>query len=156
TRTPFAENKLPPNLISQAMQSYLKGYLKSPNITGFTQQNFLETRAQVNTSNSWMLRIDHRLSDRQSVFGRLSQMWVSDVQPVNGTNESTPSNYHAYNFGGGWDYIFRPNLIFSVRAGAILKPYVFNQASSSAGITPGTNAGFKGLEQFGGMVVTLA
>jgi hypothetical protein len=72
---------------------------------------------------------------------------------VNGLEETTPSDYHAYNFGGGWDYIFHPNLIFSVRGGAVLKPYVFNQALAAAGIDPAKSAGFKNVEQYGGMVV---
>ncbi|HEY1340941.1 MAG TPA: TonB-dependent receptor, partial [Bryobacteraceae bacterium] len=81
---------------------------------------------------------------------------MQDVSPVQGTNETTPSDYHAYNFGGGWNHIFRPNLILDFRAGAVLKPYVFNQAQSSAGIAPAQSAGFKGLEQYGGMIVNLA
>ena len=156
TRAPFGNNAIPPELISKAMQTYLKGYLRAPNTGAFVGSNYVETRAQVDSSNSWQIRIDHRISDRQSVFGRLSQMFVSDVQPVNGVNETTPSDYHAYNFGGGWDYIFRPNVIFDVRGGAVLKPYVFNQASAAAGIAPAQTAGFKNVEQYGGMVVDFA
>ena len=156
TRAPFGDNKIPQAQISQAMQSYLKGYLRAPNTTAFTGSNYVETRPQIDDSNSWQLRVDHRFSDKQAVFGRLSQMWVSDVQPVNGLNETTPSDYHAYNFGGGWDYILRPNLILDVRGGAVLKPYVFNQAAAAAGIQPATSAGFKNVEQYGGMVVNFA
>ena len=53
---------------------------------------------------------------------------------VSGTVESTPSTYHAYNFGGGWNHVFRPNLILDFRAGAVLKPYQFNQASAPSGV----------------------
>ena len=156
TRAPFDGNKIPDSMISKPMQAFLKSYLSVPNGTSLVGTNNLETRPQVNTSNSWQIRIDHHISDRQSVFGRLSQMWVSDIQPVNGTNERTPSDYHAYNFGGGWDYVLRPNVIFDVRAGALLKPYTFNQAASSSGSAPATSAGFKNVEQYGGMVVNLS
>jgi hypothetical protein len=55
------------------------------------------------------------------------------VQPVTGLLETAPSNYHAYNFGGGFDDLFSPNLILDVRAGAMLKRYVFDSRLAAAG-----------------------
>ena len=156
TRQAFQNNIIPSSLILPAMQSYYKAYLQPSNVTGISGSNYLETRPQQNTANSWQLRIDHNLSDKNRIFGRLSQMWVDDTQPVSGARERTPSNYHAYNFGGAIDHIFSPSLILDVRGGAVLKPYVFNQAAADAGIGPATSAGFKNLEQYGGMVVDLA
>lgn len=156
TRQQFNGDMIPGSLISPAMQSYLKAYLRPANLTGFPSSNYIETRPQTDTSNSWQIRIDHNFSEKNIVFGRLSQMWVEDIAPVGGTFETTPSNYHAYNFGGGFDHIFRPNLILDVRGGAVLKPYVFNQAASSLGNGPATAAGFKNVDQYGGMVTDLA
>ena len=156
TRQPFAGNIIPQNLILPAVQSYLKGYLQQPNLTGVPGLNYIEGRSQTDHSNSWQLRLDQKFSDSDNLFLRLSQMWVQDIAPVQGTNERTPSDYHAYNFGGGWNHIFRPNLMLDFRAGAVLKPYVFNQAESSAGTGPATSAGFKNVEQYGGMVMSLA
>ena len=156
TVTPFNGNTVSPSSISTAMQSYLKAYLRPSNFPLSGGNNYLETRPQVDTNNAWQLRVDHTFSERNAVFGRLSQMWVSDVAPVSGAAETTPSDYHAYNFGGGWTHIFRPNLILDVRGGAVLKPYVFNQAAATARTGPATSAGFKNVEQYGGMVTTLA
>jgi hypothetical protein len=156
TRQPFAGNVIPQSLILPSMQSYLKSYALQPNLTGFAGSNYIETRPQTDTSNSWQIRLDQRFRDSDTVFLRLSQMWVKDVAPVAGTNETTPSTYHAYNFGGGWNHIFRSNLVLDVRAGAVLKPYQFNQAASSAGTAPATSAGFKNVDQYGGMVVNMA
>ncbi len=156
TRQPFPGNIIPANLLLPAMQSYFKAYLQQPNVTGITGSNYIETRNQTDTSNSWQIRVDQNFSERTTMFARLSQMWVSDVAPVSGTLETTPSDYHAYNFGGGVTHLFRPNLILDVRAGALLKPYVFNQAAASNGIAPATSAGFKNVEQYGGMVTDLA
>jgi hypothetical protein len=156
TRQPFSGNVLPSSLISPAMQSYLKAYLQRPNTSGFVSSNYIEGRAQTDTSNSWQLRLDHKFNDTNTLFARLSQMWVEDVAPVTGTLETTPSRYHAYNLGGGFDHIFRPNLILDVRAGAVLKPYQFNQASASVGTAPATSAGFKNVDQYGGMVIRIA
>jgi hypothetical protein len=156
TRQLFAGRVITPSLILPAMQSYLKAYVNQPNLTGFVGSNYIETRPQTDTANSWQLRLDQRFSDRDTVFLRLSQMWVKDVAPVSGTTETTPSTYHAYNFGGGWSHIFRPNLVLDFRAGAVLKPYQFNQAAAAAGTAPATSAGFKNVDQYGGMVTNLA
>ena len=156
TRQPFGNNMIPASLILPAMQSYYKGYLQAPNVTGIVGSNYIETRPQTDTANSWQLRLDHNFSDRNRVFARLSQMWVDDTQPVSGAQETTPSNYHAYNFGGAFDHIFTPSLILDVRGGAVLKPYVFNQAAAQSGTGPATAAGFKNVEQYGGMVLDLA
>lgn len=156
TVAPFAGNRIPGQYISGAMQKYLSGYLSTPNLTGFSGSNFVEDRPQTDTNNSWQIRLDHTFNERNTTFLRLSQMWVDDLQPVAGTAEKTPSTYHAYNFGGGYDHIFSPQLILDVRAGALMKPYTFNQAQADAGIAPATAAGFQNLNQYGGMVVNLA
>ena len=111
TRQPFAGNILPANLISQPTQSILQAYLQAPNASGLVGINYVEPRVQVDTANSWMVKIDHSITDRQHIFGRLSQMFVADNQPVTGVQAFSPSNYHAYDFGGGYDYVIRPNLI---------------------------------------------
>jgi hypothetical protein len=41
--------------------------------------------------------------------------WVYDSQPVAGTIESNVSNYHVYNFGGGFTHLFTPNLLVDIR-----------------------------------------
>ena len=153
---PFAGNIIPANLISPAMQKYFAGYVSQPNLTGFSGSNYVEGRLQTDTNNSWQIRLDHNFSEKNNMFLRLSQMWVEDVQPVAGTSAITPSNYHAYNFGGGFDHIFSPGLILDVRAGALMKPYTFNQSQAANGIAPATSAGFQNLDQYGGMVVNLA
>ena len=91
-------------------------------LTGYLGRNYVENRLQTDTNNSWQFRLDHNFNERNNLFLRLSQKWVEDVQPVAGTTAITPSQYHAYNFGGGFDHIFSPSLILDVRAGAMIKP----------------------------------
>jgi hypothetical protein len=128
----------------------MKAYAAQPNFTavpGTLNYNYLDSRPEDNHANSWQVRIDHRFSDRDTAFVRLSQMWVTDNAPVSGTIAEDPSTYHAYNFGGVWDHVFRPNLILDARAGALLKPYTFyqNAGISSVGFKPLADAGFTGL-----------
>lgn len=151
-------NKIPSTMLNSVMQSYMKAYYQQPNSTsgpGYSF-NYIENRAQVDQNNSWQIRIDDHQSDKNFGFVRLSQMWVTDTSPITGTTETTPSNYHAYNFGGSFVHLFTQNLILEAHAGALLKPYSFYQASAPNGFVPATSAGFQNVSQYGGMWVNLA
>ncbi|MBV9083698.1 MAG: carboxypeptidase regulatory-like domain-containing protein, partial [Acidobacteriaceae bacterium] len=156
TVAPFAGNIIPAQYISAPMQSYLRAYYPQPNLTSFLGSNYIDDRTHTDNNNEWQLRIDHNISERNTLFGRLSQMWVHDVQPISGTVDIDPASYHAYDFGGGFDHLFSPTLILDVRAGAMLKPYTFNQAVAPNGFGPATEAGFQNVSQYGGMVTSLA
>ena len=150
--------KIPASMINPVMLSYVKAYYAPANSVanepaGF---NFVDTRPQIDNNNSYQVRVDFHESDKNSFFGRISQMWVYDTSPIAGTIGSNVSNYHAYNFGGGYTHVFTPNLLLDVRGGAMLKPYVFTQAYSPIGSKGATDAGFTNVEQYGGMYINLA
>jgi hypothetical protein len=138
------------------MVGLFKAYLQAPNITGDPAHNYQENRNLTDNSNNWQIKVDHRIGDGDSVFFRLSQMWVDHVEPITGVQATTPSNYHAYNYGGGWDHIFANSLVADVRAGVLQKPYVFNQAAADAGADPLKQLGFRDLDRFQGLVADLA
>jgi hypothetical protein len=150
--------KIPASMLNQTMLKYLKTYYQAANspTTEAAGYNFVENRAQIDNNNSYQVRIDFHLSDKNFGFGRISQMWVYDSVPVAGTIESNVSNYHAYNFGGGFTHVFTQNLLLDVRGGAMLKPYVFNSAVSKTGAQGAIDAGFQNVDQYGGMYVNLA
>jgi carboxypeptidase family protein len=148
-------NKIPASLISPQMAGLFRSYLASPNLSGDPAHNYIETRATTDDSNSWQIKVDHRFSDADNAFFRLSQMFVDHVDPLLGTTSLQPSTYHAYNYGGGWDHVFRSNLLADVRAGVLQKPYVFNQSQAAAGFDPLTQIGFSDLDRFQGLVVNL-
>src|SRR5215469_10038938 len=150
--------KIPSSMINSTMLAYIKAYYQPANSAGTTPAgyNFVDVRPQIDNSNAYTVRIDYHRSEKNFFFGRISQMWVYDSQPIVGTIESNVSNYHAYNFGGGYTHLFTPNLLVDVRGGAMLKPYVFNQAFSSLGSAGATQAGFQNVDQYGGMFITLA
>ena len=144
-------NKLPTQLINQQVVAVIKAYAAAPNFTsvpGTLSFNLLDNRSHENHANSWQVRIDHRFSNRDTVFLRLSQMWVTDIAPIGGTISTDPSTYHAFNFGGVWDHTFSSKLILDVRAGALFKPYTFYQNAGlpSVGFKPEADAGFSGLD----------
>lgn len=150
--------KLPSTLVDPAMAAFIKAYYLTPNAPSneAAGYNYVESRAHVDNNNSYQVRVDIHNSDRNFGFGRISQMWVSDVSPVTGTVESQVSDYHAYNFGGGYTHVFGPSLVLDLRGGAMLKPYAFNEAVAPGGFEAATKAGFQNLEQFNGMYINLA
>jgi carboxypeptidase family protein len=148
-------NKIPSSLISPQMSALFKAFLAAPNLAGDSAHNYIETRPTSDDSNSWQIKIDHRFNDSDNVFARLSQMFVHHLDPLVGTVEVQPSDYHAYNYGGGWDHVFRSNLLADVRGGVLQKPYVFNQAQGPNGFDPLTAAGFADLPRFQGLIADL-
>jgi hypothetical protein len=147
--------KIPQQLISPAMQGFLKTYLARANYNGGPGINYLEGRPSTDSANSWQVRIDHTIGRSDNVFFRWSQIYGFHLDRVAGTLESQPSDYHANNYGGGWIHSFKSNLILDVRGGVLQKPYTFNQAKSSVGIDATTKLGFSNVDKFGGLVATL-
>jgi len=149
-------NKIPQSLISPQMQALFKAYLAAPNFSSQDpSHNFLENRSETDVDNSFQARVDHHFETGDTLFVRFSRMAVEHVSPIQGTNETTPSRYHAHNYGGGFVHFFKPNLILDVSGGVLSKPYVFNQALSAAGTDPLKSAGLKDIDRFGGLVATL-
>ncbi len=159
TRTPFTNNVISPSLmaspVTQTMVAFLKGYLNQPNLSGDPSHNYIENRPQTDRMDGFTVKVDHNLGDKDRLFGRYTEQWVSDTQWQNGTVSSNHNTYRTTNFGGGWDHIISPNLILGVRAGAMLKPFVFNQSDAPDGSQAASAAGFKNVDQYGGMIVGL-
>jgi hypothetical protein len=150
--------KIPASMIDPVMLAYVKAYYQAANspATEASGFNFSETRPQIDNANSYQVRIDFNKSEKNFGFGRVSLMYVHDTTPIAGTIGSNVSDYHAYNFGGGYTHVFTQTLLLDVRGGAMLKPYVFTQAFSPNGFDAATAAGFKNIAQYGGMYVNLA
>jgi hypothetical protein len=150
--------KIPSSLLNSVMQGYMTAYYLPPNSLASEPSgyNFIESRPNIDNNNGYQIRIDVHKSEKNFGFGRISQMWVYDTSPVNGTADFNISHYHAYNFGGGYTHVFTANLILDARGGAMLKPYQFSQASHPEGFAPAEKAGFKNLAQYGGMYTNLA
>jgi carboxypeptidase family protein/TonB-dependent receptor-like protein len=150
---------IPSGLVNQQMVQLVQAYFQQPNFApayGEENNNFFDTRQHTDNMNSWQIRLDQNFRARDTVFLRLSQMWVNDTQPIQGTISQNPQTYHAYNLGGAWDHVFSPHLILDARAGAMLKPYTFYQNAGlpPVGFKPETAAGFTGIDATQGFFMT--
>jgi Carboxypeptidase regulatory-like domain len=150
---------IPQGLVNPQMIQLAQAYFQKPNFTpvyGVQNNNFLDSREHTDNANSWQIRVDQNFGPKDTLFLRLSQMWVSDTNPIAGTIAANPQSYHAYDFGGAWDHVFRSNLIMDIRAGGMLKPYSFYQNAGlpPSGFKPETDAGFNGIDSTQGFFMT--
>ncbi|MGA7239014.1 MAG: TonB-dependent receptor [Bryobacteraceae bacterium] len=153
-------NKIPSGLIDQKLGQVISAYTApqykncafTPNLT-FAVDNCLDTRNKTDVANTFDIRIDHRFSDKNTVFGRAYMMWDTDQGIVGGTSSVAPSPYHTWNIGGAWDHIFTPNLVLEARGGFNARPVVVNQ-TNPLGLNPESTAGFSNLSPTSGFYVT--
>jgi hypothetical protein len=144
-------NVLPPGLIDKNMGPIFKAYEGSqaascsftPNFAS-NVDNCLDSRPTTDDSNNIDARIDQHFS-KDTLFGRASMYWDTDIVPTAGMDIITPTIMHAWNIGGGWDHSFTPNLIMDVRGGVNSKPYQIN-ATTPLGYTPESATGLSGLD----------
>jgi len=155
-------NKIPAALIDTKLANVIAAYtapqLKdcafTPNLT-FAIDNCLDSRNNVNNANNYDFRVDHRFSDKNTVFGRAYMMWDTNNGIVAGTTSITPSPFHTWNIGGAWDHIFTPNLILEARGGVNMRPVTVNPTNPQ-GFKPETQAGYSNLDATSGFFLNVA
>ncbi len=152
-------NKLPQALIFAPMQQFFQKYSATPNysVAGDLTNNFLQGRPTTNNSNSFQVRVDHRLRDADNLFFRYTEQRVTVSTPI-GQLGSTSGSSAGRNYGGGWTHTFSPRLLSDVRAGYAGRPGVDSgqQNQHEAGTGPMQQYGFKDIDKYGGLLVRLA
>jgi hypothetical protein len=144
-------NVLPPGLIDKNISSIYKAYEGSqaascaftPNFAS-NVDNCLDSRATTDDANNMDARIDQHFGTKDTLFGRASMFWDTDIVPTGGMDIITPTITHSWNIGGAWDHLFTSNLILDVRGGVNSKPYEIN-ATTPLGYTPENVTGFSNL-----------
>ena len=153
-------NVLPSGLIDTKVTALMQAYTsQQAKACAFTPNfatnvdNCLDSRPTTDDSENFDARIDEHLGNKDTLFGRSSMFWDTDTGIVAGTTSISPTSYHAWNYGGGWDHAFTPNLILDVRGGYNSKPYQINPVNS-AGYSPETSAGLTGLAATQGLYLS--
>jgi outer membrane receptor protein involved in Fe transport len=123
-RDPFPGNIIPANRISPTMQSYLKSYMLTPNLSGsdvLNNYNFVQFRDQWQNSNAFQVRVDHHFSPRDNVFFRWTERRMKSYLPQGDLGFKEPDSINR-NWGGGWFHSFSANMILEVRGGVATQP----------------------------------
>jgi len=134
-------NILPPGLIDPNMQAVAKllyGPL-TPNATG-TKGNFAKTLLNTQDPDSYNLRIDEQLGQKDAIWGRFSHIYSPrNIPGIFG--QSNLNEYWAHQFGITWNHTFGPSAILSLQFGRnygystnpVLLPASFAQQLIQAG-----------------------
>lgn len=153
-------NVLPSGLIDPKVTALASAYTKtqaaaclfSPNYAT-NVDNCLDSRPTTDNSENINARIDEHLGNKDTLWGRASMFWDTDTGIVAGTTSISPTSYHAWNYGGGWDHAFTPDLILDVHGGYNSKPYQINP-TNAAGYAPETAAGLSGISTTQGLYIS--
>ena len=152
-RTQFPGNRIPGGLVSTRMRAFFDAYEERPNLVD-PVSNFINSVSSVDDADSIQVKIDHRMSDKDSIFGRWSRMARHSVEH-RGQKSSNGSEMVARNFGGGWLHVFGPNMALSVRGGVARRDFLFDVQTHVEGVDGLAQLGFRDTERFGGLSIAL-
>ena len=146
--------KIPQQLIDPVLSQVDSKFLRAPNFNGAAYGrpnfNYQEDRPRTDNNNEMQVRLDHKISGRDNLWLRFTNMYVLDVNPVVGTIETSPSNYHAYDWGVGFTRLISQHMVFDAQAGILLKPYVFNSATIDNAVSTFQSLGIADAATWGG------
>jgi hypothetical protein len=152
-RTQFPNNVIPPNRISPMMTQYFQAYYDRPNYTADPFFNAVNPNSVKSDSDTYQIRLDHRLKEKDSLWFRYTAFNNQEVAP--GTLKSSNLvNRPRTNFGGGDTHIFSPSVFLDVRFGYAFQPW-HGITDYTNGTGPAEKAGFGGVSKFGIPGVTL-
>jgi hypothetical protein len=137
SRQPFAGNVIPTNRFDPVSQNLLQ-YFPEPNLPGDPlthAHNFLSQAGFHNTTNFYLVRADHNITDTQRIFARITY----DNQNYNGSNvlgniadfNSVPFTNHHKGLSLSYTNLLNPTTVLNVRYGLLREEQ--NNSSLSQG-----------------------
>jgi Carboxypeptidase regulatory-like domain len=122
SRTPFPNNTIPTGRIDPVALSLLQRY-PLPTSAG-TTNNYRRTAGEVDNQDQWDARIDHKFTERDSAFGRLSYFRdgfipVTPLPDGSGVTTGTlgPQHTTAWSFASNYQHVFSSHVLNEVRFG---------------------------------------
>ncbi|HEU0141065.1 MAG TPA: TonB-dependent receptor [Bryobacteraceae bacterium] len=117
TNQPFADNRIPESRISGVSKYYQERFYPLPNSGA---DRYTDVNVSPNTSDQYTARIDHKLTDAHSFFGRFMyqhyafERWDGENNPLIGNYEQWRDQYH---FVLSDTYVLSPSTINEFRVG---------------------------------------
>jgi hypothetical protein len=152
-RTQFPNNVIPPDRISPMMSEFFANYFDRPNSTADPFFNVVNSEAKTSVSNTYQIRMDHQIKDKDSLWFRYTSFRNQEVIPSTLQN-SRLLNRPRTNWGGGDTHAFSPSLLLDVRFGYANQPW--DGASFwTNGTSAAEKAGFIGIAEAGLPIIGL-
>jgi hypothetical protein len=142
-RTAFPNNTIPFGRMDPIALALLQRY-PLPTASG-TSNNYSRTDNEIDDQDQWDVRLDHRFSNRDQAFGRLTYFRdgfipVTPLPDGSGSVTGTlggPQDTTAWSFASNYQHVFSTNLLNEVRVGDTRRSVgrVAAQLSGAAGAT---------------------
>jgi len=122
-RQPFPNNRIPSDRLDPTAQKMINLQQPLPNFTSTSDVNFIGPTGAASVNNQYSVRIDHRFSDRDNLYGRLT--WQNNKLD----NEAVLLYQQKDILGKGrvfnsaWTHIFSPTLVNELRLGYVRGVY---------------------------------
>lgn len=122
-RQPFANNVIPTNRLDPRALAFISTVQPLPNFTSTSDLNFAGPSGSNFINNQYSVRIDHRISDNDSVYGRYT--WQNNMRdtetvlPYQGIDLQGKGRV----FNSAWTHIFTPSLVNELRASYLYGQY---------------------------------
>ena len=116
-RTPFPNNRIPASQISPAIKLLLDSYVPSPNQGTGVTNNYLNTEGQANDRDALVMRFDHSLSQKDTIFVRYLQQKAGLRSPGTTALFFTESRFDAKNVGVAWNRLISSSTVLEVKFG---------------------------------------
>jgi hypothetical protein len=134
TRTPFPGNIIPANEISPIAAKALNLLWPAPNLPG-DFNNLLASPERIENSNQYMVRVDHRFNNSQTLFGRYTRY---TNQKLLNSFSALPDNFDIVNnpassLAVGYVWVISPRMVNELRAGWSSWHQVLEPADGRAG-----------------------
>lgn len=115
-RQPFAGNIIPANRIDPGMKYIVETQMPRANQPGFIN-NQLFTQGQQRNRDMFVARMDHTLTQKDTLYFRMLEQRVQEVLPATVGYYVTENRYDVSNYGAGWNHIFSPTMVLELKYG---------------------------------------
>lgn len=120
SRQPFPGNKIPTNLMNPGMVAFAKALLPAPVNVGFGGYNAVATNPAISKTQSISVRIDHKFSDSDTIFGRFSGTYTPQTSFYNISAEDYHYTANVDTTAFGWVHTFGPEAMLQVQYGSLV------------------------------------
>jgi len=117
TRTPFAGNQIPANLLNPAAVLYAKTILPLPNASGVVGANEVDNTPSIVLQNSYQGRVDQTFGDHDVLFGRISYFDQNDSHSGGVPSALTSVAITGWNWGIHESHTFNPTSVLDLHFG---------------------------------------
>src|ERR1019366_9464600 len=100
------------------------------NLAGDPNYNVIDRNPNVNNSNSYTIKIDDKVGDKDNGWVRYSRMNVDHLNPQT-ILVTQVQGMQAKNVGGGWSHVFNRSLVADAQGGYASRPFTFASLPSN-------------------------